>query len=195
MLFFLCSSVFCVSVCIVIHVGCQNLVSVLGFLRVMHRAWPDPRCPMLGPDGAPPPWLVLTAFDGGGRQWYCTLCEQWAESSHLQGRRHKKNLWYFNDLGSSATLTSSVAASSAPECFPQFAIMTSLHEPVTSLSAPVGLNMQWSADSGGAAHQSSVISSGHAHQCRITSLAQIDSGVVEELLALVVAQLQLIKSG
>ena len=81
------------------------------------------------------------------------------------------------------------------ERFPHLAIISSLNEPATSSSAHVGSEMQWSRASVGTDLQFLANSSGHAHQCRITTLAQIDPGVVEELLALVLAQLQLNTSG
>ena len=68
-------------------------------------------------------------------------------------------------------------------------------EPATSCSVSVGSELPVGRASVGAASRFLEVSSGHAHQRRITSLAQIDSGVVEELLALVVAQLQLNTSG
>ena len=156
----------------------------------MNGAWPDPRCPVSGPDGSAPPWLRLSEFHGGGRQWYCTLCDQWATGSHLQGRRHIRMLWYFDQSGQAAALTSSVAAEFSQERVTHLAVMEPLSETAGSCAADVGAVLHSCCLSVGAAPQNLVSGSGHAHQCRITTLAQIEPGVVEELLALALARLE-----
>jgi hypothetical protein len=99
-------------------------------------------------------------------------------------------LWYFDESCQAAPLTSSVAAESSQELVSHLAVMEPLIESAGSCAADVGAEWHSSCSSVGAAPQNYVSSSGHAHQCRITTLAQIEPGVVEELLALALARLE-----
>jgi len=175
-------------VCKVYTCRLSALCMCLGCWCAMSRVWADPRCPLLGPDGSPPSWLVLRAYDGESRQWYCALCERWAEGSHLNGQRHLDNLWYFNDRCPGAALTSSVAACSAQACHSSGAILSLATEPATP-------DLLVGGASDCAPSQFSEDGRAHAHRCRITSLAQIDPRVVEELFACLLAYLQLDSSG
>jgi hypothetical protein len=99
-------------------------------------------------------------------------------------------LWYFDQSGQAAALTSSVAAESSQERVTHLAVMEPLIETAGSCASGVGAVLQACCLSVGAAPQNSVSSSGHTHQCRITTLAQIEPGVVQELLALALARLE-----
>ena len=74
----------------------------------MSCIWRDPPCPVVTADGTSPSWLVLQSYPGGGRDWYCSLCEQWAVSNHLSGRRHQNRLWVLSDRSCASMSTSNV---------------------------------------------------------------------------------------
>ena len=185
----------CVSLCV--HCLCMQAFcsSHLCVLCAMSRVWADPRCPTLEPDGSPPSWLVLRAYDGVSRQLYCALCDQWAEGSHLHGRRHLRNVWYFNDRRSAVALTSSAASCAAGGCHSAWAVPLLAIESATSCSVSLGSDVPEGGTPDGAASEFLEDRRSHAPWCRITSLAQIDSSVVEELIASVLARLHFDASG
>ena len=155
----------------------------------MNGQWADPGCPVSGSDGAAPWWLRLDEFPGGGRQWYCALCDSWANGSHLQGRRHLRRLWYIDPSCQAGAQTSSAATEFSQDRVTHLAIMEPLPESAGLCSADVGAESHSCGISVGAAPQNLMTGLGHAHHCRITTLAQIEPGVVEELLALALARL------
>ena len=76
----------------------------------MSYMWLDPPCPIVAADGIAPQWLLLRPYPGGGRDWYCSLCQQWAVSNHLSGRRHQNRLWLLSERSCSPMLASDVPA-------------------------------------------------------------------------------------
>jgi hypothetical protein len=150
----------------------------------------DPLCPVSLHDGSPPLWLRLCDYPGGGREWFCSLCEQWAAGNHLSGRRHQKRLWHFDERCQSGAQLSAAASDLAQDRATHLSIMEPLPILADSSSADVGAISHSGCNLACGASQDLVSGFVHAHNCRITTLAQFAPSVVEELLALALERLE-----
>ena len=57
---------------------------------LMEYRWPDPPPPALAGNGQLPEWLTLRPnHASGGNDWYCGLCDRWADEGHLTGKVHR----------------------------------------------------------------------------------------------------------
>ena len=156
----------------------------------MKGLWADPPCPVSLDDGSPPLWLRLCDYPGGGREWFCSLCEQWAAGNNLSGRRHRNRLWHFGERCRSCASSSAAASNISPDRTTHLSIIESLPASADSSSADVGAIRNSGCTFVCAASQDLVSGFVNAPNFRITTLAQFAPSVVEELLALALERLE-----
>ena len=161
----------------------------LSSLIKMHGLWPDPPCPIVFDDGTSPSWLQLRPYPGGGRDWFCSLCEQWAVANHLSGRRHQNRLWFFGERSGSCASSLAALPHHSQGSFTCQNLIVPLQ---SSAAASAGGSVDSSLVGGNIVSDVSLafaLGSECSNHIRISSLAQLSPGVVEELLALALLRL------
>ena len=160
----------------------------------MSFPWPDPPCPIVGVDGAVPMWLSLKAFPGGGRNWYCCLCQQWADTSHLSGRRHQNRLWVLSQRQCSSML--GLQAAAARQLVSPTSDRLAVQSRCCTSADTGGLSMGIVSSSRSCADQHPNMNAFQhcPSAARITSMSQLAPDVLEELAELARSKLGTLSS-
>ena len=128
--------------------------------------------------------MLLKAYLGGGRNWYCCLCQQWADASHLSGRRHQNRLWVLSQRQYSSML--SIQAAVAGQSVPSSSDLMAVQSQCCTSACFGGLSKSIVSSCKGYADQlpNTTVLQHCSPVVRITSMSQLSPDVFDELAAL-----------
>jgi len=161
----------------------------------MSFSWPDPPCPIVGVDGAVPTWLSLQAFPGGGRNWYCRLCDQWADTNHLSGRRHQNRLCVLSQRQCSAMLSPGAVAAGHLETSHGEPEFVQFHHRTSASTGGLPLGIGLTCSSFAEPPPMMIVPQDCPSVSQITSTSQFAPSVLEELFVLAQSRLGKLSAG